>query len=330
MTELAELFLEPPVCLAGNRGRLPELEGDERLAIPWVHEVFGAAPFQAYPVDVSVGITNWLMLGNGPDPTDTTGPNPQQGYGNCAPCTYEHDLMIAIVGGKLLVALPTANGTVTLYFLYTVGQDVGCVIADLLLWLYQHGYIAAFAPVAPGTEDGIMAQFKRGVILGVSLTNTNEGETNNGQPWSAGPGNPPNPRLGHAVLKVKANADGSGTAVSWGLGQIFTPEWNTLCVQERWLILTPDDKLAVGDAAWNALIAALDALPNATGPKPVPVPPAPTPPPVPTPPAPAPPVVPPRPGPPPVPPWTQWHQELEQWFAAVEAWVDSHMKGVSQ
>jgi hypothetical protein len=66
-----------PPRIPGKRGRLPALP--KRLALKFVHEYAPLPPVE-YPVDVTGGITDWGMLGNGPDPTCTVQPD---GVGNC-------------------------------------------------------------------------------------------------------------------------------------------------------------------------------------------------------------------------------------------------------
>jgi hypothetical protein len=310
-------------------GRLPQLPEGQRLQIQWLHQYFGR-PAATYPIDVSAGITEWLMLGNGPDSTLTV--NGGQPVGDCVPCAWKHDVMIALVEGKLTEGAPTADEVVTLYLEYDNGQDNGVVIAAFLLWLYQKGYIAGFAPVALDQVDSTMDEFDRGVILGVNLTDSNEGEFPG--TWTEGPGNLPDPSMGHGVLKVKsASPNGQGTLVSWGALVNATPEWLAACPEEAWLILTPEDRAAFPADQWAALVADLDALPNAhdvpvtVPPAPTPAPPAPTPTPTPPPTPPAPPQPtptppvdpPPAPAPTPAPPepppgaW-QWLHELLEWL----------------
>lgn len=282
---------------AGKRGRRPQRQGADRFAIRWASEYL-AAPVPAYPIDVSQGIRDFGMDGNGPDPSLTDPPagvNPNTGVGDCGVAAYEHERMLA-------GASPTANETVALYWQYTGGQDDGVVIADWLLWLYRQKMIEGFAPVELGTVDAVMAQFARGVLLGVNLTDDADQLFNEGKPWTVGQGEQPDPSEGHVVLKVGAMAEqGNGVAVTWGALQEMEHAWEAACIEEAWVIVTKDD---MGEAAYAALMTDLEALPNATDvPPPVPVPPAPTPsPPVPVPDPPVPPV------PTPIPPSDLWQR----------------------
>jgi hypothetical protein len=135
----------------------------------------------------------------------------------------------------------------------------------------------------------------RGVILGVNLTDDANALFNAGQPWTVANGEQPDPAEGHAILKVgqqqPTGANGYGTVVTWGALQEADWTWEQACVEEAWAIVTKDD---MGDVAFAALLADLQALPHAT------VTPTPAPGPV-TPPAPAPQPAPsPTPGPSPL------------------------------
>lgn len=263
---------------AGKRGRLPQRVEGDRFAIAYLHEYL-ATPTPTYPIDVSEAITDWGMLGN-----DT--------YGDCGPAAVAHDRMLA-------GAAPTTKEVEDLYFAYTGGQDVGVVLADFLLWLFHGGYIEGFAPVKANTIDAVMGQFKRGVLLGVSLTDDADDRFNQGLPWTTANGQKPDPNEGHAIIKVKStSAEGDGTIVTWGADQVCDHGWLSACIDEAWAIVTKDD---MGDAAYAALIADLQALPGST----VPPTPAPTPTPVPVPVPPTP--VPPSPTPPPAPHDIHWY-----------------------
>lgn len=252
---------------AGLRGRKPQRQGAARFAIKWAHEYVNAAR-PAYPIDVSKDITDWGMLGN-------------DQYGDCGPAAVAHERMLA-------GAQPTAQEVIGLYLAYDKGQDEGVVLADFLLWLFQQGAVEGFAPVEPSTIDAIMAEFGRGVMLGVSLTDDAENLFNAGMPWTTAGGETPDPAEGHAILKVKSqSSNGDGTIVTWGADQVCTGDWLKACTDEAWVLLTKED---MGDAAYAALLADLTALPHATdNPPPTPAPtPTPSPTPSPTPPGPTP------------------------------------------
>lgn len=278
----------------GLRGRLPQKQGDARFAIRWAHEYMTALPTATYPIDVTRGITDWGMFGNGPDPTLTQPPagvDPERGVGDCVPAAVAHERMLA-------GAEPTANQVVALYWQYDKQTDQGVNIADFLLWCYQEELIHGFMPVEPSTVDAIMSHFDRGIIMGVNLTDDAEDRFTNGLPWTVAEGEVPDPEEGHGILRVKVeSAGGDRTAVTWAADQAFTAAWDAACTSEYWLVVTDEDTSSIDYAG---LQADLHALPHITigpdGPVPVPQPPAPTPPPAPAP-QPAPDPAPPAPAP---------------------------------
>lgn len=324
---------------AGKTGRQPALQGAERLAIPWVHDVLATTSVTAtYPVNVTQGITDCLMLGNGPDNTITvTIPGfpklAEEGCGDCFFAAFGHDQMLA--GAQV-----NANGTVTLYFKYDKDQDLGVVVANALLWLYQQGLIEAFGPVHPDSIDWLMQTFGRGVLLGANLT-PNDMPSFGAEPpvpWAVTAENQPDPREGHVVYKVVAtNAHGDGGVWTWGGYQEVLASWfdwqPTGAVEEAWLVLTKADKARFTPEQWATLVGYLDALPGATPPvdhppvdppAPGPVsPPSPAPGPEPAPPTPPTPPKPPHPGPPPVDPpvdpvWKEWIEKAIAYLEKVE------------
>jgi len=261
------------VRVPGKLGRKHQRDnspGRERYAIAWLHE-YQSLPTPAYPIDVSQSIADWMMLGN-------------DQYGDCVPAAVAHDRMLA-------GAHPSTKEIVDLYLTYDNGQDEGVVIADFLLWLFQHGHIEGFAPVALDKCDAVMAWLARGVLLGVQLTDADQGDFRNGVPWGTS-STTPNPDEGHGILLVKSESNSTPrTCVTWGAEQGMTPQWFANCVKEAWAIVTRDD---MNTDAYAALIADLRLLPHAhlVPPPPTPVPvtppvqppaPSPTPPPAPTP-----------------------------------------------
>jgi hypothetical protein len=323
-----------------HTGRRPIRPEGRRFAIRWLHEydesVAPDAPV-VYPVDVSQGIVNWGMLGNGPDPTLTivTPNGPGQPVGNCFYVGKDHEKMLA--GYK-----PTANLTVAQYDLYEASeqnvplgqeQDQGVVVADALLWCLTHNELGAavpvgqgdvqlFAPVHPATLGQVMAKYKRGILLGVNLTDQDQ---NTFPVWKETPANPPDPNEGHVVLLVVLNGPigtptGSGVPISWAQRVQADPPWLANCPEEWWIILTAADRALMGEVAFAALATDVAAIPGSTGSAPIPVPPPVVHPPV----VPVPPVVhPPTPVPvrpaPPLPPpgGAIWLMELAAYYEHV-------------
>jgi hypothetical protein len=274
-----------PSRQAGLKGLLPQRPEGDRFAIEWSEHYSGPAPEPVYPIDVTGGaVISWQMLGNGPDPTLTV--NNGQPVGDCFFAGRGHAVILAITLGKLNEADPTADQTVTLYLTYDKGQDVGVVLADALLWLYQKGYILAFAPVALDRMDAVMSQTGRGLLTGENLTDDAQQrfEATPPQTWSVSAGQTPDTSEGHCTFRIKKqSATGNGTLVTWAAEQEFEDGWEKACVTEAWIEYSAEDKASMAPAKWAELVGALDALPGAHGIE-VPAPaPSPTPPPMPVP-----------------------------------------------
>ena len=296
-----------------------------------------------YPLDVTGGQQiAWEMLGNGPDPTLTvTIPGfpdlAQTGCGDCFFAGVGHDEILA-------GATVNADGTVTLYFEYDQNQDLGVVMANALLWLYQKGIVKLFAPVREDNVDSVMQLTGRGVLVGANLTPTDMSnfEATPPVPWEATPSNQPDPNEGHVVYKIRSAAfRGDGAVVTGAQEQAVAASWFAAAAEEYWVILTEVDKEKIDPAEWDTLVAALDALPGATppvqppappAPGPAPEPPAPEPP---APPAPEPPAPAPTPlGPPPAPPTPApqlpaphmaWWEDLQRWWADAVDWIEAEI-----
>lgn len=248
-----------PARIAGHRGRLPAKPRGERFAIGYAHE-YAAQPFPppSYPVDVSAGITDWKMLGNGPDPSCTVRPD---GCGDCTFAGREHYKMAKAAAGQETERWETSDALVSEYLAYDHGQDVGANIADLLLYWYKAGKILAFAPVdhtSPAQVDAAMQAF-HGVYAGVSLTDDADQLFGQGQPWTLANGEQPDPNEGHCIVKVSADGQGYDRWVTWGSLQESTANWTGACLEEAWVIITEEDAKAANlDVA--ALRADIDAL----------------------------------------------------------------------
>ena len=248
----------PEMRIAGHRGRLPVKPPAERFAIQYVSSYLRTPlPAPAYPVNVSGSITDWGMLGNGPDSTCTTHPN---GVGDCTFAGRQHYRMAKAAAGAETESWETSDQLVAEYLTYDNGQDQGANIADLLLHWYNAGTILAFAPVDhtdPAAVDAAMAAF-HGAYVGVNLTDDADSLFGQGQPWTTVGGQTPDPNDGHCILKVAADGSQFDTWVTWGALQKSTLAWTSACLDEAWAIVTQED----ADAA-NLDIAALRADINA-------------------------------------------------------------------
>src|ERR1022692_4336856 len=249
----------PETRAAGLRGRRPVKPPAERFAIQYLSSYLPAPlPPPAYPVDVSGGVTDWGMLGNGPDPACTTHPN---GVGDCTFAGRQHNRMAKAAAGDETEQWESSDQLVAEYLAYDNGQDQGANIADLLLSWYNAGNILAFAPVdhtEPAAVDAAMAAF-HGAYVGVDLTDDAANLFGQGQPWRTAGGQQPDPNEGHCIGKVAADGSQLDTWVTWGALQKSTLGWTAACLQEAWVIVTQEDA-AAANLDVDALRADIDAL----------------------------------------------------------------------
>jgi hypothetical protein len=214
-------------------------------------------PPPTYPVDVSGGITDWKMLGNGPDPTCTTHPN---GVGDCTFAGRQHYEMAKAAMHGVKPPTETSNQLVSEYLAYDHGVDRGANIADLLLTWYRSRKILAFAPVDHTDRalvDAAMTAFG-GVYAGVNLTDNADQLFGSGQPWALD-GEQPDPNEGHCILKVKADTS-LDTWVTWGALQPSELDWTSACLEEAWVIITAQDAKAVKNLDLAQLRADINAF----------------------------------------------------------------------
>jgi hypothetical protein len=244
---------------AGLRGRLPKKPPAERLNIQYLSAYLTSPlPAPAYPLDVTAGITDWAMLGNGPDPTCTMHPN---GVGASTFVGREHYRMAKAAASGEAPAWESSNDLVAEYFAYDHGKDQGANIEDLLLHWYKAGTILAFAPVDhtnPAEVDAAMAAF-HGAYVGVNLTPDADQLFDQQQPWTTADGEQPDPSDGHCIVKVKADGTQFDGWVTWGAVQQSTLQWTAACLDEAWVIITQEDA-ASGNVNLAGLRADIDAL----------------------------------------------------------------------
>jgi hypothetical protein len=231
---------------AGRRGRLPGKPPAERFAIQYLSGYLTTPlPPPVYPVDVTAGITDWGMLGNGPDPACTTHPN---GVGDCTFAGRQHYRMAKAAAGGLTEQWENSNDLVAEYLTYDHGQDQGAQIADLLLYWYKAGTILGFAPLDHTNAaeiDSAMAAF-HGAYVGVNLTSDADQLFEAHQPWTTANGQQPNPNEGHCIVKVAADGTGLDKWVTWGGLQESTLAWTQACLAEAWVVITHEDAQAPG------------------------------------------------------------------------------------
>jgi hypothetical protein len=234
----------PDIRTPGRRGRLPVKPRGQRFNIQYLSSYLTSPlPAPSYPVDVSGGITDWGMLGNGPDKTCTTHPD---GVGDCTFAGRQHLRMAKAAAGHETERWEDSNRLVAEYLAYDHGQDQGANIADLLLYWYQDQKILAFAPVdhtSPAAVDAAMAAF-HGVYAGVNLTDDADGLFSQHEPWTVAGGQQPDPNDGHCIVKVAADGQQFDTWVTWGALQRSTHAWTAACLDEAWVIITNEDAKA--------------------------------------------------------------------------------------
>ena len=249
----------PEIRPAGLRGRLPVKPPGARFNIQYLASYLTTPlPPPVYPVDVSAGITDWKMLGNGPDKTCTTHPD---GVGDCTFAGREHYRMAKAKAGQETEKWETSNRLVAEYLAYDHGQDQGANIADLLLYWYNAKRILAFAPVdhtSPAAVDAAMTAF-HGAYVGVNLTDDADQLFGEHEPWTVAGGQRPDPNDGHCIVKVGSDGQQLDTWVTWGALQQSTLAWTAACLDEAWVILTEEDARAA-NVNLTALRQDIDAL----------------------------------------------------------------------
>jgi hypothetical protein len=231
----------PTTRSAGRRGRLPVKPPAERFAIQYLSSYLSTPlPPPVYPVDVSAGITDWGMLGNGPDPTVPQYPD---GVGDCTFAGRQHYRMAKAAAAGEQEQWETAAALVAEYLAYDKGKDQGANMAELLLYWYKAGTILGFAPLDhtnPGEVDAAMAAF-HGAYVGVNLTPDVDSLFVQHQPWTVANGEQPNPNEGHCIVKVAADGSQFDSWVTWGGLQRSTLAWTKACLDEAWVVITEED-----------------------------------------------------------------------------------------
>ena len=249
----------PNARVAGLRGRRPVKPPAERFRIQYVSGYLRTPlPAPQYPIDVSGAITQWEMLGNGPDPTLTV--NHGQPVGDCTFAGRQHLRMAKAAASGSTETWETTDQLVTEYLAYDHGKDQGANIADLLLAWYKAKKILAFAPVDhtdPAACDSAMEAF-HGLYVGVNLTDDADALFGKGEPWTVANGEKSDPNDGHCIVKVKSDGQQLDTWVTWGALQESTTAWTTACLDEAWAVITSEDEAAKVDMP--ALLADINAL----------------------------------------------------------------------
>ena len=220
-------------------GKLPQKPQGERFGLMWAHHyLVDALAAPKYPINVTEGISDWGMLGN-------------DVWGDCAQAAEFHVEMTTAAAAGTPYPTPPFTVAVNRYKKFTGSHTPpgpGTTLADYYHWLYKRGQIIAFAPVDPKNviaKDALM-QAGFGLQVGVTLTRHAETEFNHSETWGEGAVTP-TPALGHAIVRVRATGtrpSDESTYVTWGAEQPATRRWDGLCVDQEWLIVTTEEKLA--------------------------------------------------------------------------------------
>jgi hypothetical protein len=178
-------------------------------------------------------ITNWGMLGNGPDPAVTNQGPDFEGVGDCGPVADYHkgmadaqtaDEALPVVTGQV------PNELVAEYMVYDDNVDEGVDLGQWLTYRTTHTLaglpkIGAFAQVTDfGAQYQAAFHLFGGLYVGIMVNQEmmNASEQTPNKPWSS-----TNTDWigGHCVPHLARNAE-QGVCITWGMTQIFTwPNW---------------------------------------------------------------------------------------------------------
>jgi hypothetical protein len=239
--------------VAGLRGRNNPVV---KFPLKWAHEYVreGVSLTPSFPIDCTGGITNFGLMGNGD-------------YGNCAFCGKVHLDMTTAAAAKVPGPGPNDTYAIIGYNQYDGNAPApgpGCDLASVLLWWCKQGLIKAFAPVDLSDKATVLAlmQHGNGLYIGVNLTDNNNTQFNNGQPFDP-QGLAPDPNDGHCVVLIKsASPTGPHAVITWGAVQECTDAWLEACLLnnptgEAYLVVTTEEQLALFEPA---LVADCEAL----------------------------------------------------------------------
>ncbi len=290
--------MKNPERIAGLRGHR-ESHAPEGLKL---HNLRTTAPeMPPASADVSGGLSQWGMLGNGFDPDNL--PCYPNGAGDCGPAATEHLRMAkAAIDGKFPTDFrpPHTQYTQELYIAYqqAMGEpgqcpDNGVTNLSWLSWMYQQTKthpgmdVLAFAEVdltnlpagwtAADVIHRAMIDF-RGALVGAMLTDQADGQFVRAEPWSVSPTDPVDPTQAHDVLLAAYGAEPVGATnsgvtyrfltnaddwfVTWGTWQPATVAWESAAITDVWVILTKEDADRAG-YDFEAAVAQIETMLNA-------------------------------------------------------------------
>ncbi len=213
-------------------GKLGVILKPKPVELRWLEDTLlnplGKAPAS---VDHTHGRVDYGMLGN-----DTKG--------DCAVAGAVHVRMVDADITSETEVWPTAEQTIAAYLAYTGGQDVGCVLADLLTYWHIHGLldnrIAAFAPVRVSNIIEVKAATALfgALYMGIRVPANAIAQFNAHQPWDL-TGTEADDEFvgGHCVVAAKYNAR-FGEVITWGKLQQFTWRWFAHNCSKGWVLIT--------------------------------------------------------------------------------------------
>jgi hypothetical protein len=194
---------------------------------------------------------------------------------------------VAETGNTALIGqfgAPKYTPLTALYYAYGIAMgepgpdpDQGVDNKSWCAWLYEQGLIEGYGEV-PLDQMREYATVFGGLLMGVQLSTNAQAqfETSPRTPWGQ-PGESPDPSMGHDILFILYNADGTAGVITWGGVQPVTAEFLAQFVTDCWAIFDMNTAKEAGfDAA--AIQAALTAIHGVVQAPPVPKPPAPVPP----------------------------------------------------
>lgn len=179
--------------------------------------------------------------------------------GDCGPAATNHYDMAKAHNPHLAGDLgkPKFDGVVGTYYAYGVAMgegpnaDQGVDNKTWLGFLYTQGIIYGYGEVPLDSLDWF-AQVSNGALVGLIIDGNEciaDFQANPKIPWPA----MPDASDGHDTLLIITNTDGSGSLVTWGGVQPFTPEFRAQ-ITDAWIIYDKDDP-SVDHSALQAALA---------------------------------------------------------------------------
>lgn len=234
----------------GKYGRRPNDPERYARALPLARVLTGVVPAHPAQQDYLSRLSDWKMLGNGPDPENTAHGVPADGAGDCVSVTWANTRRL-VTAALAAEVYPDLDQVIALYKTQNPrfpSQDQGMVIETCLKYLVDHGgpdgvKALAYAKVDYTNPDEVKAATAifGSVWVGLDVTAANEDEFSNEQPWdyvrrSQDLG-------GHSVVVGGYDSDGTGgdeRFITWGEETAFTDQFWARQVSECWCVVWPE------------------------------------------------------------------------------------------